>query len=113
MNFSDFLDPLVIRLKTLQKDSSAVPFFDQMSGAFIWSDEKLRGLPTNEMGCLRAIFRYRTSIIVQESDPRFQSLWADLKEKYPDWIGFDPTRCSPNDDLICRYKEIRQKPVIG
>ncbi len=56
MNFSDFLDPLIIRLKTLEKDSNAVPFFDQMSGAFIWSDEKLRELPTNEMGCLPVLY---------------------------------------------------------
>jgi len=112
MNFSDFLDSLIVQLKILKKDSSAVPFFDLMSGGFIWSDEKLRGLPTNEMGCLRAIFRYRTSLIVQEPDTRFQSLWSDLKDKYPEWIGFNPSRCLPNEDLVARYRESRRKPVI-
>lgn len=111
MNFADFLEPLIVKFKVLQKDDKATPFFDHMSGAFIWSDEKVRGLDVNEMGCLRAIFRYRTSLIVRESDTRFQSLWAELKQKYPDWIGFDPARCSPNEDLVACYREIRRIPV--
>lgn len=44
MNFKDFLDPLIVRLKTSQKDKNATPFFDLMSGAFIWSDEKILGV---------------------------------------------------------------------
>lgn len=112
MNYNELLEPLIARFKTLHRDSNAVPFFDCMSGAFIWSDEKLRGLSVDEMGCLRAIFRYRTNLIVQGDDKRFESLWADLKEKYPAWIGFSPDRCSPNDDLLVRYQEIRNKPTL-
>lgn len=108
MNFNDSLDSLIVELRTLEKDNNASPFFDHTSGAFIWSDEKVRGLGANEMGCLRAIFRYRTSLIVHEPDPRFESLWADLKGKYPDRIGFDPARCSPNDDLVKRYRVARR-----
>jgi hypothetical protein len=112
MNFRDYLDSLIVRLKTLRKDDKATPFFDQMSGAFIWSDEKVDGVTVEEMGCMRAINRYRTSLIVQESDLRFQSLWEEFRAKYPDWIGFDPVRCSPNRDLQFRYKEIRNNPEI-
>ena len=111
MNFNEFLNPLIVRLRMSRKDTNASPFFDQMSGAFIWSDEKVHGLSVNEMGCLRAIFRYRTNLIVQEEDKRFESLWIELKEKCPNWIGFSPERCSPNDSLQSRYQEIRKKPI--
>jgi len=110
--FNEFLDSVIARLKETQKDKDAYPFFDHMSGAFIWSDERILGLKGYEMGCLRAIFRYRTNLIVQEDDKRFESLWADLKAKYPDWIGFSPERCSPNHVLLARYKEIRSKPLV-
>jgi hypothetical protein len=86
MNYNEFLSPLIVRLRTLQKDDNAAPFFDCMSRAFIWSDEKLHGLSVDEMGCLRSLFRYRTNLIVQGDHRRFESLWADLKETYPDWI---------------------------
>lgn len=112
MNFNEFLNPLIVRLKMLKKDENAAPFFDHMSGAFIWSDEKVHGLSVNEMGCLRAIFRYRTNLIVQGEDNRFESVWIELQDKYPNWIGFSPERCSPDDVLLSRYQEIRSKPII-
>jgi hypothetical protein len=112
MNFEDTLNPLISQLKVLKKDDNAAPFFDHMSGGFIWSDEKLRRLNVKEMGCMRAVFRYRTSLIVQEADLRFESLWHELRKRFPDWIGFDPARCSPRDDLISQYREIKMKPII-
>ena len=101
-----------MRLKMTQKDKNATLFFDLMSGAFIWTDEPVHGLNKYEMGCLRGIFRYRTSLIVQELDERFKSLWDELKNKYPDWIGFDPERCSPSQELTSRYREERSKPIL-
>jgi hypothetical protein len=112
VKLADFLDSLIPCLKSLQGDENAEPFFDYMGGAFIWTDERLRGLELYEMGCLRAIFRFRTSIVVQEPDERFQSLWNALKNKYPKWIGFAPERCSPNAALAERYREIRRVPFI-
>ena len=95
MDVSDSLDSLIVHLKTLKKDSNAIRFFDLMSGAFVWSDEKIRGVSTNEMGCLRASLKYRTSLIVQESDPRFESLWAQLKQK----LGSTQTKISGLDRI--------------
>jgi hypothetical protein len=81
MKLDDFLDLLIPHLKTLQKDENAEPFYELMSGAFIWEDEKVRGLNTYELGCLRGIFRYRTSLISREPDERFASLWNALRER--------------------------------
>jgi hypothetical protein len=109
MKLDDFLDLLIPHLKTLQKDENAEPFYELMSGAFIWEDEKVRGLNTYELGCLRGIFRYRTSLISREPDERFASLWNALREKYPNWIGLAPERCSPNDAFVERYRKEREK----
>jgi hypothetical protein len=105
IKLEDFLDVLIPHPKTLKKHKNAEPFHDLVSGGFIWSDERLYGLSVYSMGCLRAVFRYRTSLIVQEPDERFASLWNALREKCPEWIGFHSERCSPNQTLAERYRE--------
>jgi hypothetical protein len=112
MDFALALDSLVPKLAKKQKEKGATPFYDYMSGAFIWSDERMQGLSVNEMGCLRAVSRYRTSLIVKELDQRFESLWEELKRKCPNWIGFEPERCSPNEALASEYYEIKKKPLL-
>jgi|ERR1700738_634822 hypothetical protein len=102
---------MIPHLKSLQNDENADVFYDYMSGGFIWTDEKVRGLNVNQMGCLRAIFRFRTSIVVQEADERFRRIWNALRGKYPQWIGFAPQRCSPNDALARRYREVNKAPI--
>jgi hypothetical protein len=103
MNFEDYLDNLASKLRTLKRDISAKVFYDLMSGALVWTDEKVTGLTVEEIGCLRAVFRFRTGIITNEPDERFRVLWDKLRAKYPDWIGFDPSRCQINEDLSKLY----------
>ena len=94
MKFEDHLDSLVPILARLTQDPAATVFYDQMSAALVWSDEALsEGLSAEQMGCLRALFRFRTSLIDGEPDRRFENLWNTLKAKCPLWIGFDPHRC--------------------
>src|SRR5258707_8470723 len=100
MNFEKYLGSLVPALADLKLDPSAKPFYDIMSGGLIWSDEKLPlGLSAEQLGCLRAVFRFRTSLIEGTPDSRFQTLWNVLKERCPGWIGFAPSRCSPTLEL--------------
>jgi hypothetical protein len=70
MKLIDLLDSLIPHLTTLEKDENAEPFYELMSVAFIWSDEKVRGLNVNEMSCLGAILRYRTSLVVGDRDEK-------------------------------------------
>src|ERR1017187_6856383 len=99
MNPEDHLDSLVSKLRILKRDVSAGIFFDLMIGALVWTDEKITDLTAEEMGCLRAIFRFRTSIIANEPDERFRNLWNRLRAAYPEWIGFDPPRCQADENL--------------
>lgn len=109
MDFSEHLDQLIARMKNLKRDADATPFFDLMSGAFVWSDERLSGLDVNTMGCQRFIFRYRTNLIAQEDDFRGKELWEELQRRYPEWIGFGPGRCTPHEELALRYWELRSQ----
>jgi hypothetical protein len=105
MKFEDSLDSLVRRLCTVTVDPSAEVVYDLMSGALIWSDEKISGLTAEEMGCLRAVLRYRTSLIVGQPDERFRDLWAELNVKYPEWIGFSVDRCQSSEALLKLYSK--------
>jgi hypothetical protein len=105
MNFEDYLDGLVPKLRISKRNVSAEVFYDLMSGALVWTDEKITGLTAEEMGCLRAIFRFRTSIIAREPYERFRNLWNKLRAAYPDWIGFDPSRCQADEDLSKLYHQ--------
>jgi len=99
-----------LRLQKMVPD--AEPFLDLMSDGFIWSDERLHGLSVEEMGGLRAIFRFRTSLITQLADSRFENLWNELREICPGWIGFDPSRCSPNESLRALYLKSKKRSPL-
>ena len=99
------LKPVADQLRLQRMAPDAEPFLELMSDGFVWSDERLHGLGTDEMGVLRAIFRFRTSLIAQQPDSRFEDLWNALREICPEWIGFDPSRCSPNATLTSLYQK--------
>lgn len=108
MNFDDYLDSLIPILAALKIDPVAKVFYDLMTDALIWADERPPfDLTAEQMGCLRAIFRFRTSLITSTPDTRFYNLWDTLKAKCPQWIGFTPSRCSPTAQLIETYQKLK------
>jgi hypothetical protein len=111
MKFEDQIESLAPILSRLKKNDLAEPFYELMSDAFIWDDESVINLNPEQLGCLRAIFRFRTSMIVQESDPRFETLWKCLKQACPKWIGFSPDRCCPNEKLAEKYRADKRKSL--
>jgi hypothetical protein len=110
MNFEEYLDSLLPALRSLKFDPSATVFYDLMSGALVWTDEKLfEGLTPEQMGCLRAIFRYRTSLLEGTPDKRFENLWNLLVAECPEWIGFNPSRRAPTEDLLAQYRRLKTR----
>ena len=99
-----------LRLQRMAPD--AEPFLELMSDGFVWSDERLHGLSTEEMGNLRAIFRFRTSLITEQTDSRFEKLWDELRKLCPEWIGFHISRCSPNETLASRYRSSKRRSPL-
>ncbi len=107
-NFVNYLADLTPKLSLLKRDGSAEPFYDLMSDSLIWTDERLTGLTVEEMGCFRAICRYRTSLIIDKPDQRFQALWEQLKQMCPNWIGLTPSRCLPSNTLVEKYNQLKK-----
>jgi hypothetical protein len=108
MNFEEHLDSLVPLLSKLKFDPMAEVFHELMSDALVWTDEQIQGLTVEQMGCLRALLRYRTSLIVETPDTRFERLWKLLKVKYPKWIGFTSFRCTPSKGLQDIYRSSKR-----
>lgn len=110
MDFEKHLDSLFPVLAALEHDPAAGIVYDLMSDGLVWSDEQLwLGLTVEQMGCLRALFRYRTSLILSAPDSRFEALWMLAKAKCPQWIGFHPSRCSPSAELLQEYRNLSGK----
>jgi hypothetical protein len=105
------LETLAPRLPVGQANADCQPEYELMSGAFIWRDEcpDLVALPQDQVGCLRSIWRYRTSLITGIADNRFEQMWHALKTLQPDWVGFEAKRCSYSEELAHRYSEIKNK----
>jgi hypothetical protein len=108
MELQRHLDSLVPFLAQLKRDSAAEVFFDMMSGALVWTDEKVTGVTPEQMGSLRAILRFRTSMILDQPDPRFQRLWERFEKICPYWIGFDRSRCESSEGLVRTYRELKR-----
>jgi len=104
---SNFVE-LAAVLSQSKYDKDAKPFFDLMSGGMLWSDETISGLSPELLGCLRALFRYRTSLIEGRPDTRFEALWARIKQLNPNWIGLRSERCTPSDHLKLLLQEVRK-----
>jgi len=111
MKFEDQIALLAPTLNGLKKKDLAEPFYEIMSDAFVWDDEVVTGLTPEQQGCLRALFRFRTSLIVQEADPRFEILWEHCRQACPKWIGFTPDRCFPNETLAEKYRANKRKSL--
>ena len=110
MNFENQLDSLVPLLGRLNLDPEADVMLDMMSGGLVWEDEQLfEGLSVEQMGCLRAIFYFRTSLILGKHDQSIEQLWKKLRLRCPQWIGFAPSRCEPSADLIRLYERLKNQ----
>jgi hypothetical protein len=105
------IESLALKLPEGKANESLEPEYEMMSGAFIWKDEcpDLPELSKDEVGCLRSIWRYRTSLATGIEDNRFSEMWALLKRQSPNWIGFSDSRCTYSDKLARRYLEIKGK----
>lgn len=91
------------------------PVYDLMSDAFVWSDEivDFKSLTIGEAGALRALWRFRTSLITGVADTRFQTVWESFRAIAPDWIGFAADRMKYSDELASEYKDRKNKKRKG
>jgi len=93
----DQLRAIAGRLAALRPSPTAAVFYELMSDALVWDDEipDLNAGGAGEFHCLRFIFRYRTTLILDRPDERFRGHWDEAGRLFPAWPGFDAARRSP------------------
>ena len=84
---------------------SAKPFYEMMSGAYIWPDEIERAWPNELISELRAIFAYRSSLYRGEEREEFCAIWKEAKKVFPEWIGFSEPRVSPPPEILEQFRQ--------
>jgi hypothetical protein len=93
-------------MKRLQRSEQPVVRYELLSGSLVWSDEFPKGTTVNT-DCLRFVLRYRTSLILGESDKPYEIFWDEARRHFPEWIGFAPDRTSQSSELAAFY--VREK----
>lgn len=106
--FMQSLALLAPTMSRLPKSESAQVRYELLSGSLIWSDE----IPTDcfvDKDCLRFVLKYRTGLLIGETDPSCVSYWQEALRLFPDWIGFLPERRTFDQKLADFYHNERQR----
>jgi hypothetical protein len=83
----------------------AGPFYEVLSGAVIWTDEKKRKTPVKVVWSLRFLWAYRTSVMLNEPREELAEYWRFGLSKFPEWVGFRPERRLATPRLLRIYRE--------
>ena len=82
----------------------AMPFFEIMSGALVWTDERVWRAPPGLVGVLRILWAYRTSLMLNEPRDELAEYWRFGLVKFPHWVGFRPGRRTATPRLLRIYR---------
>ena len=94
--------------------------YETMSGAFIWEDEGLWELRNHDLqDAFKYVLNHRMKLIVKSdydvgvmrSKSFDKSIFEMAKKHYPNWIGFDKSRCTYNSKLRDRILRIKKVEI--
>ena len=101
-------------LDQLAQDANANLRYDLFADALVWSDElKLDendDVLFDHIGTIRAIWQYRSTLILGTPCQRFEAAWQEAQRLCPNWPVFLPQRRDPS--LARTYvhsREVSQK----
>ena len=104
---SSALGSLAPRLESRPHRWMAMPFYDGLSGALIWTDEwpdvTVGSLQVTEVGLLRLLLAYRGSLIAGAPILEWSACWNDAQRAAPSWPGFRRRRCR-RSRVLARYQ---------
>jgi len=90
-------------LDNLEEQINAEILFCKISDAVFWTDEvpgSKSDWPTKFSHVMRFLFRYRTSVILDEPDERLQEIYVRSKTLFPNWPGFFPKREAASEEIV-------------
>ena len=94
------LDTIAVLMNSQRRSRFASLNYDMMADAIWWSDERPNFDHPEDHWCLRPVFRYRTTLILDSPDPKWLPFWERSLELFPDWPGFHPSRVTSNPKLM-------------
>jgi hypothetical protein len=101
---------IATRLNRIKASIDAEPFYELMSGAIIWADERPPfQTDTEEMGAMRMIWNYRTSLIIKNPRTEFRELWEVASHLAPNWPVFIPVRREPTVGILKLLPKEKQR----
>jgi hypothetical protein len=100
-------------MNALIKSPDATVHFDMLAGALWWSDERPASGEIGNSDCLQVLFRYRTSVIINEPEAEYLPYWLAAKSMFPKWPGFDDERCRPDERLATLYRRSQAKGLLS
>ncbi len=94
-------------MRRLRFQSEAVPRYDCLSDAVVWSDEVPEEIPFADVGFLRHVLHFR---IVRLKSPAvaMDDIWERLRQLCPGWPGFREERCNC-DATLKLYDDLRPR----
>lgn len=104
-------------LPTKSKNTNPKMEHEGLSGAFIWEDEGLWDLRNHHLAdAFKYVIHHRMKLVagpdndvgVMRSYSFDKQIFEMAKKYFPDWIGFDESRCSYNPELAERIMRIRK-----
>jgi hypothetical protein len=104
------------KLPTKSEMSTPKMEYEVMSGAFIWEDEGLWEINPHLADAFKHVIYHRMTLVVGSKNDvgamrskKFDKQIFEMAKKYfPNWIGFDASRCSYNSDVADRIMRIRK-----
>lgn len=105
-----------VRLPTKSKIINPKMELEGLSGAFIWEDEGLWEINHHLADAFKYVIHHRMKLVVGSANDvgamrskNFDKQIFEMAKKYfPDWIGFDESRCSYNPELADRMMRIKK-----
>ncbi len=98
-------------MRSLRASPDATVFYEVLSGSLIWTDEipdaSATGIQCGEF--LRPVFRFRTTVMLENPEERYREFWEEAYRLFPDWPGFLPWRRSAQHKAT--YEAMREKAM--
>lgn len=102
------------KLNQMRLSQDAVPFYELMSGAIIWTDERPPfETGTLELGSLRMIWNYRTSVFLGQPRMEYKELWETAFSLAPNWPGFATSRQTATPDIMDLISKGQEVDPLG
>ena len=96
--YQDELGRIATKLDAIERDVNCSWCYRPFLDAVVWADEE-SSIDVSDSPALGYLFVYRMGLLTGAPNPNLEPLWQYAKLQFPNWPGFQPTRCSYSTEL--------------